>query len=101
MAGKTFATRLTAMQRQRQQLDARIKELEAQVATAKRKADTHRKVVLGALLLKRASESPGPAREEVRDAVRVMSERDRAAFVELGLDWLRDCVSDGGPEDGE
>ena len=88
MAGKTVSERLATAQAQKHLLDTRIRELEVKVADAERRADTHRKIVLGAILLRRATEDQGRAREEVRDAVRAMSARDRAAFAELGFDWL-------------
>ena len=92
MAGKSRSERLSVLVRRQEQIAARIKELEAQVANEKRKADTHRKIVLGAVVLNRASAHPGPARDVVRDAVRHMSRRDRDAFDEMGLDWLADVV---------
>ena len=93
MAGKSYADRLAAMHERKRVVEARIKELEAQLDTARRKADTHRKIVLGAVVLNRASARPGPARDVVRDAVRHMSQRDRDAFEEVGIDWLADVLA--------
>ena len=95
MAGKTYNERIEAMQARRAEINARIKELEVRAAAAARRADTHRKIVLGAIFLRRATEDQGRAREEVRDAVRAMGARDRAAFAELGFDWLADVTGVG------
>ena len=94
MAGKSYADRLAAMRERKRVVEAQIKELEAQLDTARRKADTHRKIVLGAVVLNRASARPGPARDVVRDTVRHMSRRDRDAFEEIGLDWLTDVLAE-------
>ena len=50
MAGKTVSERLATAQAQKHLLDTRIRELEVKVADAERRADTHRKIVLGAIL---------------------------------------------------
>ena len=94
MTGKSRSERLAAMHDRKRVVEARIKELEAQVETAKRKADTRRKIVLGGGVLARANAGPGPARDVVRDAVRHMSRRDRDAFEEVGLDWLADVLAE-------
>ena len=93
MPGKTRTERLGVLVRRQEQIAARIKELEAQVETAKRKADTRRKIVLGGGVLARANAGPGPARDVVCDAVRHMSRRDRDAFEEAAIDWLRDVLT--------
>ena len=92
MAGKTTQERLEAAVSRKQLLQVQIEELEAKVADAKRRADTHRKIVLGALVLKDATAAPGRARDVVRDAVRTMSRREKDAFAGIELDWLDDLV---------
>ena len=94
MAGKTHVEQLASLEEKRGRVDARIKELEAQIAARRRKADTRRKIVLGGGVLARATAGPGASRDVVRDAVRHMSRRDRDAFEEVGLDWLADVLAE-------
>ena len=94
MAGKTHVEQLAGLQQRQRQIDARIKELEAQIRDRERRADARRKIVLGGGVLARATAGPGASRDAVRDAVRHMSRRDRDAFEEVAIDWLADVLAE-------
>ena len=92
MTGKTYDDRIAALKDRKRTIDAQIRELEARIAEAKRKADTHRKVLLGAMVLSRAEAGDPGAQRVMIECVEHMSARDRAAFEDLDMDWLVDVL---------
>jgi hypothetical protein len=86
MPRKSTADRLETLRRKREQLDAQLKALEAREQQARRKADTRRKVIAGALAMEHYEKNPDS--EFHRIMFRLLAEyvvrpHDRALFPEL------------------
>ena len=82
LAESNLATeKLTALLQRRARLDAQIAAAKRAESDAARRADTRRKVVVGAALLSAARQDPGLRKLLAETLGRVLNERDRALFA--------------------
>jgi hypothetical protein len=87
MARQKPVDKLDALRKQREQIDAQLRDLEARQKEADRKADTRRKVIAGALAIEHMEKNGGSEFGKVM--ARLLDEyvtrsSDRALFPNLG-----------------
>jgi hypothetical protein len=78
------AEQVETLRQRRAQIDARLAALEARAAADRRKADTRRKVVIGAGVLALAARNPEFGRWLAMRLPEVLAERDRPLVADLG-----------------
>ena len=97
MSNRNRKSQLEKLEQAENRVKARKQKLINSMRNDKRKLDTRMKVLLGASVLKSASESE-PSRQNVRNMVAMLKERDQKAFETLFESW---AIADlAGMEDG-
>ncbi len=95
---RSHGDRLLALRQRREQLEARIGRLEAREKAFRRKDDTRRKVIVGALALTHLERNPGSDFASLIGRLLdeyVRRPRDRALF-----EFLPETVTEEGQDDG-
>jgi len=81
------ALQLEKIKQAENRLKTRKQKIIHSIRTEQRKEDTRRKILLGSVMLKAASESK-PSRIQIKQMVADMNERDQKVFEPLFETWL-------------
>jgi len=87
MSKTTRALQLEKIEQVENRLKARKQKIINGMRSEQRKVDTRRKILLGSVMLKSASESE-LSRNKVKNLVAVMNDRDQMVFETLFETWL-------------
>ena len=94
MVHKTLEEQRSELEKQKAQIEARLKAINAKETDAKRKLDTRRKVIVGALVLG-AAEAAGPHRDWLLQVLRAATTRPQEKKIIAGL--IRDLEARDNP----
>ena len=98
---RSDSERLEELQERKKAIEARMQAIRARTEQKKRKEDTRRKILLGALVLHRiendSQRGPGILKWLREELPGFVGERDRHLFQELDVEWE---IADAGEADG-